>query len=48
MMNNIVKTIDINKISKKIIFISSVEIYGQVPQNPILDPTKKTRETYMV
>ena len=31
MMNNIVETIDINKISK-IIFISSVEVYGQVPQ----------------
>ena len=40
MMNNIVETIDINKISK-IIFISSVEVYGQVPQNPILESNKE-------
>jgi nucleoside-diphosphate-sugar epimerase len=39
-MNNIVETIDINKISK-IIFISSVEVYGQVPQNPILESNKE-------
>ena len=40
MMNNVVETIDINKISK-IIFISSVEVYGQVPQNPISESNKE-------
>jgi nucleoside-diphosphate-sugar epimerase len=40
MMNNLVKNIDINKISK-IIFISSIEVYGQVPQNPILESNKE-------
>ena len=40
MMNNVVETIDISKISK-IIFISSVEVYGQVPQNPILESNKE-------
>ena len=39
MMKNVVESLDINKINK-IIFISSVEVYGQIPQNPILESNK--------
>lgn len=40
MMSNIAEALDNNRI-KKIIFISSVEVYGQVPQNPILETSKE-------
>ena len=38
-MKNVVENLEINKIDK-IIFISSVEVYGQIPQNPILESSK--------
>ena len=40
MMSNVADALDINRISK-IVFISSIEVYGQVPQNPILESNKE-------
>ena len=40
MMSNVAEALDINMISK-IVFISSVEVYGQIPQNPILETTQE-------
>ena len=39
-MSNVADALDINRISK-IVFISSIEVYGQVPQNPILESNKE-------